>query len=63
MLSLDDKRWSDLKGGHRTRFDPRPLLLTLETDRDVKTVCVNFGMNSITKVMWARLPMLLCLIW
>jgi hypothetical protein len=38
MLSLDDIRWNDLKGGHRTRFDPRPLLLTLEAAHDVKTV-------------------------
>lgn len=34
MLSLDDKRWSDLKGGYRTQFDPRPLLSALETGKD-----------------------------
>jgi hypothetical protein len=36
MLSLDDKRWQDLDGGYRTRFDPRPLLSELETDKDAK---------------------------
>jgi hypothetical protein len=38
MLSLDDKRWSDLKGGYRTQFDPRPLLSALENDKDTKEV-------------------------
>jgi hypothetical protein len=32
MLSLDDKRWPALTGGYRTPFDPRSLLLKLETD-------------------------------
>jgi len=36
MLSLDDKRWSDLKGGYRMQFDPRPLLSVLETEKDTK---------------------------
>ena len=36
MLSLDDKRWQELEGGDRTRFDPRPLLLKLETSKDTK---------------------------
>jgi hypothetical protein len=35
MLSLDDKRWSDLKGGYRLPFDQRPLLLKLESGTDV----------------------------
>jgi len=30
MLSLDDKRWSQLKGGYRMPFDPRPLLAKIE---------------------------------
>jgi hypothetical protein len=30
VLSLDDKRWSDLTGGYGTRFDPRSLLEKLE---------------------------------
>ena len=34
MLSLDDKRWQDLEGGYRTRFDPRPLLSELETSNN-----------------------------
>ncbi len=38
MLGLDDERWSDLKGGYRMQFDPRPLLSALETDKDTKTV-------------------------
>jgi hypothetical protein len=37
MLSLDDKRWSDLKGGYRTQFDPRLLLTALENNKDPKT--------------------------
>ena len=34
MLSLDDKRWLNLDGGYRTRFDPRPLLSELEADKN-----------------------------
>ncbi|HXT72773.1 MAG TPA: hypothetical protein VN785_02875 [Candidatus Angelobacter sp.] len=34
MLSLDDKRWQNLEGGYRTRFDPRPLLSELETSKN-----------------------------
>jgi hypothetical protein len=34
MLNLDDRRWSDLTGGYRTLFDPRPLLAKLETGQD-----------------------------
>jgi hypothetical protein len=30
MLSLNDDRWSQLKGGRRTPCDPRPLLARLE---------------------------------
>jgi hypothetical protein len=36
MLSLDDKRWQKLDGGYRTRFDPRSLLLNLETSDDTR---------------------------
>src|SRR6266851_1658816 len=36
MLSLNDKRWSDLEGGYRTQFDPRALLSALETEKDTK---------------------------
>jgi hypothetical protein len=36
MLSLDDKRWENLEGGYRTRFDPRPLLSELETDKNAE---------------------------
>jgi hypothetical protein len=37
MLSLDDNRWQNLKGGYRTRFDPRPLLSKLDSNKDMKT--------------------------
>lgn len=30
MLSLDDKRWTEMNGGRRAPFDPRPLLRKLE---------------------------------
>ena len=35
MLSYDDKRWRALRGGYRTQFDPRPLLLKLERGEDL----------------------------
>ncbi len=38
MLSLDDRRWSELKGGRRTLCDPRPLLAKLEAGQDLKNV-------------------------
>jgi hypothetical protein len=38
MLSMDDTRWSGLKGGHRTLFDPRPLLKRLDGERDTAAV-------------------------
>jgi hypothetical protein len=34
MLDFTDNRWKDLTGGYRTCFDPRPLLLALETVAD-----------------------------
>ena len=37
MLGLDDKRWKDLEGGYRERFDPRPMLSKLEANRDTKS--------------------------
>ena len=36
MLSLDDNRWQNLDGGHRVRFDPRPLLSKLQANDDTK---------------------------
>jgi hypothetical protein len=36
MLSLDDKRWSELKAGYRIPFDARPLLLQLEAGQDLE---------------------------
>jgi hypothetical protein len=38
MLSLDDECWNNLKGGYRTKFDPRPLLAKLEIGKDIETV-------------------------
>ncbi len=38
MLSLDDNRWNDLTGPYKTRFDPRPLLVRLATERETATV-------------------------
>jgi hypothetical protein len=38
MLSLDDKRWNELKGGYRMPFDPRPLFAKLEAGKDVEGV-------------------------
>lgn len=34
MLSYDDERWTDLTGGYKTPFDPRPSLRKLESDQD-----------------------------
>ena len=38
MLGLDDIRWNNLTGGYKTPFDPRPLLIRLETEPDAATV-------------------------
>jgi len=35
MLSFDDSRWTQLKGGYRMPFDPRPALAQLEAGSDV----------------------------
>jgi len=36
MLSLDDDRWSGLKGGYRIPFDPRPLLKKIESGAELE---------------------------
>jgi hypothetical protein len=36
MLSLDDPRWTQLKGGYRVLYDPRPMLLQLEAGTDTE---------------------------
>jgi hypothetical protein len=36
MLSLTDERWTQLAGGYRTAFDPRPSLHNLESNLHVK---------------------------
>ena len=38
MISLEDTRWSNMTGGYRTSFDPRPLLKRLKSDGDTKRV-------------------------
>jgi hypothetical protein len=38
MLSLEDSRWTQLRGGYRVPYDPRPALLRLESGKDTKTV-------------------------
>lgn len=38
MISLEDARWSNMTGGYKMPFDPRPLLKRLETDRDTTEV-------------------------
>jgi hypothetical protein len=34
MLSFDDERWLDLKGGYRMLFDPRPCLANIESGHE-----------------------------
>ena len=34
MLDLNDPRWSDLKGGYRVPYDPRPALARLRDEPD-----------------------------
>jgi len=36
MLSFDDPRWTQLKGGYRTFYDPRPALKQLEAGTDTE---------------------------
>ena len=36
LLSLDDKRWAELKGGYRIPFDPRQLFQRLESGTDIQ---------------------------
>lgn len=38
MISLEDARWSNMRGGHNMPFDPRPSLKKLETDGDTTEV-------------------------
>ncbi len=35
MLSFDDERWNDLKGGYKMPYDPRPALRNLERQQNV----------------------------
>jgi hypothetical protein len=36
MLNFDDKRWEELEGGYRRRFDPRSMLARLEANTDTE---------------------------
>src|ERR1051325_6349471 len=36
MLTLDDSRWGNLKGGYRMKCDPRPLFANLENGLDIE---------------------------
>jgi hypothetical protein len=38
MFGFEDPRWTELKGGYRVPFDPRPLLSRLEHDEDKRPV-------------------------
>ena len=38
MLKLDDPRWSEMEGGYRIPFDPRPLFGKLQANHDVEAV-------------------------
>lgn len=38
MLSFDDPRWPEMKGGYKMPFDSRPLLKRLESERDIGQV-------------------------
>ena len=38
MLSFDDPRWGQLRGGYRTPYDPRKALLSLQRGTDVSAV-------------------------
>src|SRR5579862_2256300 len=38
MLSLDDPRWTKMKGGYRIPFDPRPAFSRLEAGQNVQPV-------------------------
>ncbi len=42
MLSLDDERWTTLKGGYRMPFDPRPWLERLATGKENDAVWHEF---------------------
>jgi hypothetical protein len=37
MPDMDDFHWMKLEGGYRIRFDPRPLLVKLESKRDLES--------------------------
>jgi len=36
MLNLDDARWTEMNGGYRVRYDPRPALKRLESESRVR---------------------------
>jgi len=42
MLSFDDPRWFELKGGYHLLYDPRPALTLLDEGNDVANVWAEF---------------------
>jgi hypothetical protein len=38
MINIEDDRWSEMTGGYKTPFDPRPLLKRLETESDTAQI-------------------------
>jgi hypothetical protein len=42
MLPLDDPRWSQMNGGYRIPFDPRPMLAEIEAGRDIEALWHDF---------------------
>jgi hypothetical protein len=38
LLDLNDERWSDLEGGYKVVYDPRPALRALAVQYDDKSV-------------------------
>jgi hypothetical protein len=46
MPGFDDSRWTELEGGYRMPFDPRPLLKKLERSEEL---------DSVWKELWSEL--------
>jgi hypothetical protein len=66
MLSLDDKRWGELKGGYRMPCDPRPLLAKLEAGEDIEAVWHElwgelYHQGDVGDASYAAVPQLVCI--
>jgi len=42
LLRFDYARWTSMHGGNRTRFDPRPVLKSLESDSEEELLDIEF---------------------